>query len=235
MLQQVAVWSVEGRSLNSFGPLAAPEMWELVIFLLLVVIPVAINIREVPERVRDLRAGIWGLLFVPVTLVLLLLAAVGAWWLAQQFPLLQWGWLGENIIAAPISDLLPASESAGGAGGGGGAAGPTGNPSTGVGQALGPALTLAIFVPIMVLALLIFNYREEAFYRDSLREVVIWAVLHLVMGIPLFAVIPIFVVGLAYKAIYDWRGLQTVYVTHFATNMVLIGTIVLTILLGPPS
>jgi hypothetical protein len=209
-------------------------MWELAIFLVLVVIPVAINIREVPDRVRDLQAGIRGLLYVPVTLVLLLVAAMGAWWLAQQVPLLQWGWLGENIIAAPISDLLPASDGAGGAGGGG-AAGPTGNPSTGVGQELGAALTLSIFVPIMVLALLIFNYREEAFYRDSLRDVVIWAVLHLVMGIPLFAVLPIFVVGLAYKAIYDRKGLQTVYVTHLATNLTLIGLIVLAILLGPPA
>jgi membrane protease YdiL (CAAX protease family) len=203
---------------------------ELAIFLVLVVIPVAINIGEVPDRLRDLRAGIGGVLYVPAVVVVLFAVAIGAWLLAQRITILQWGWLGQNIIAAPISDLLPAAEQGSGAG-----PTPGGTGTGGVGRELGPALTLAIFVPIMLLALLLFNFYEEAFYRDSLKEVTLWAVLHLVMGIPLFAVIPIFAVGLIYKTIRDRRGLQTAYVTHFATNCTLILLMVGSILLGPPA
>lgn len=207
-------------------------MWELVAFLLLVAIPVVLNLREIPDRLRDVRAGWRGLLYVPFTVVLLFVAAFGAWVLAQQVPILQWGWLGENIIAAPLADAAreTGSVQTPGATGGGGSAGGsgTGDSST----LLGPWVTIAVFVPIMVLALLIFNYREEAYYRDSLRDVAIWAVLHLIMGIPIFAVIPIFTVGLAYKAIHDWKGLQTVYVAHLGTNLVLVGLILSIIVAG---
>jgi hypothetical protein len=235
---------------------------ELVVFLFLVALPVALNLREVPERVRDLRRGIRGLAYVPVTVVVLFVAATGAWLLAQQVPILQWGWLGENIIAAPLADLLPeGAQGAGGPGGGGGTAGGggtggggTGSGTTGrtgggsggdggffglfsgpsLGELLGPGLTLAIFVPIILLALLIFNFYEEAFYRDSLQDVVVWAALHLVMGIPIFAVIPIFTVGLVYKGIRDRNGLRTAYVAHLGTNLLLIGVVVAAILLLPP-
>lgn len=232
---------------------------ELVVFLFLVALPVALNLREVPERLRDLRRGIRGLAYVPLTVVVLFVAATGAWLLAQQVTILQWGWLGENIIAAPLADLLPeGAQAPGGPGGGGGTAGGgTGGGATGgggaggtggesgdggffglfggpsLGQLLGPGLTLAIFVPIILLALLIFNFYEEAFYRDSLKDVVVWAALHLIMGIPIFAVIPIFTVGLIYKGIRDRKGLRTAYVAHLGTNLLLIGVVVAAILLLP--
>lgn len=222
-------------------------IWELVFFLLLVVIPVALHIREVPNRIRDLRVGIRGLIYVPVIVVVLFIAAAGAWLLAREITILQWGWLGENIIVAPISDLVPAQSqqvadpgspvSGGGGGGGGGSASGAGGSggSTGIGQQLGTTLTLVIFVPIMILALVIFNFYEEAFYRDSLKDVVIWALLHLIMGIPIFAVIPIFTMGLLYKAIRDRKGLRTAYVAHLGTNMTLIVSMVAVILFGPPA
>jgi len=237
-------------------------LWELIVFLFLVAVPVALNLREIPERLRDLRRGIRGFAYVPVTVTVLLVTAVGAWALAQQVTILQWGWLGENVIAAPLADLLPeASQSAdpggavggGGTGGGNASGGTTGGGSGGtggsgggdgfldgllgggpsIGEVLGPTLTLVIFVPIILLALVLFNFYEEAFYRDSLRDVAIWAALHLVMGIPIFAVIPIFVVGLVYKEIRDRKGLRTAYVAHLGTNLLLIGFVVLAIILLP--
>lgn len=198
-------------------------MWVLLAFLILVVIPVALRLRELPRRLRDVRAGLGGLVYVPGVLVVLTVSALGAVLLSEYVPLLQWGWLGTNIVAAPLADLAPQ---------------PADSPTQSVGggsvtTTLGPTLTLAVFVPVILLAFVVFNYYEEAFYRDSLRDVAIWAVLHLVMGIPLFAVIPIFVVGLVYKAIHDRRGVRTAYVAHLGTNCTLMLFLVVTILFGP--
>ena len=205
-------------------------MWELLVFVLLVVVPVLLSLREVPARLRDLRAGLRGLAYVPALLAVLFAAAAGAWLLAQRIPLLQWGWLGSNVIAAPLTDLAPQPEGApvrapGGGDGGG---------SDGIlADLLGPVGTLAVFVPFILLAFVVFNYYEEAYYRDSLRDVAVWAVLHLLMGIPVFAVLPIFAAGLCFKAIRDRRGLRTAYAAHLGMNVALLSVLVATILLGP--
>lgn len=204
-------------------------MWELLVFVLLVVVPVLVSLREVPARLRDLRAGLRGFVYVPVVLTVLLLAAGGAWVLAQWVPLLQWGWLGSNVIAAPLTDLVPRPEGAPVRSPGGGDGGGSGF-LTGL---LGPLGTLAVFVPFILLAFVVFNYYEEAFYRDSLRDVAVWAVLHLVMGIPIFAVVPIFAAGLCFKAIHDRRGLRAAYAAHLGMNVTLLSLLVATILLGP--
>lgn len=206
-------------------------MWELLVFVVLVIVPVLLSLREVPARLRDLRAGIRGLVYVPVLLTVLFLAAGGAWLLAQWVPLLQWGWLGSNVIAAPLTDLAPQPEGAPVQTPGGGGSG-DGGPGF-LTRLLGPLGTLAVFVPFILLAFVVFNYYEEAFYRDSLRDVAVWAVLHLLMGIPIFAVIPIFAAGLCFKAIHDRRGLRAAYAAHFGMNVTLLSLLVTTILLGP--
>ncbi|MFB6142794.1 MAG: hypothetical protein ABEJ30_05565 [Halorientalis sp.] len=196
-------------------------MWWLLAFLLLVALPVVVTARETPQRLRDVRAGLRGVVYVPVLLVVLLVVAALAWELARLVPLLRWGWLGANVVVAPLAGLLPAAE--GGAGGG----------TVGATPLLGPAVTLAVFVPFVLLAFVLFNWYEEAYYRGSLRDVAVWAALHLVMGIPLFAVLPIFATGLVYKLIRDRRGLRTAYVAHLGTNTTLLALLVVGILLGP--
>ena len=197
-------------------------MWELLVFVALVVVPVLASIKQVPARLRDLRAGIRGIVYVPVVLTVLFTVAAAALVLAEYVPPLQWGWLGTNIVVAPLADLAPAPEGAPrGAGGGSGS------------TFLGPTLTLTLFVPFILLAFLVFNWYEEAYYRGSLRDVGIWAVLHLVMGIPIFAVLPIFAAGLVYKKIYDRRGLRAAYTAHLGTNVALLSVLVLTIVLAP--
>ena len=197
-------------------------MWELLVFVALVVVPVLASIKQVPARLRDLRAGIRGVVYVPVVLTVLFTVAAAALVLAEYVPPLQWGWLGTNVVVAPLADLAPAPE---------GAPGGTGAGSDGT--FLGPTLTLALFLPFILLAFLVFNWYEEAYYRGSLRDVGIWAVLHLVMGIPIFAVIPIFAAGLVYKWIYDRRGLRAAYTAHLGTNVALLSVLVLTIVLAP--
>jgi hypothetical protein len=153
-------------------------------------------------------------------------------YLAELFPLLTWGWLGENIVFSPFVDLISAS-SGGQHTASSGALRSSKGTSPGIGNILGPALVVALFVPLIVVVLLTFNYFEEATYRESHKHVVVWAVSHLIMGIPIFALLPIFSVGVVYKQIYDRYGLQVAYVAHVGTNLVLLtiivtGTLILT-------
>lgn len=203
-----------------------PDLWATattlgtyLLFVLLVVVPVYLNRAYLPGRITALARGWrrltargrWRVAYVPLSLVVLFAAAAGALALAELVPLLQWGWLGANIVAAPLT--------------------PPADTASTPGIDWEALLPLAL-VPVVLAAMLLFNYEEERQYRDSYRSVGVWAVLHLVMGIPLFAVIPIFTVGLLYKRIYDRHGLDAAYAVHFATNSVLItvlvvGTVVL--------
>ncbi|WP_254537554.1 hypothetical protein [Halomarina litorea] len=203
-----------------------PDLWSTLttlgtylLFVLLVVVPVYLNRAYLPGRLAALARGWrrltargwWRAGYVPLSLVVLFAAAAGALVLAELVPLLRWGWLGANIIAAPLAPPADAGRTPG--------------------VDWSALLPLAL-VPVIVAAMLLFNYEEERQYRDSYRSVGVWAVLHLVMGIPLFAVIPIFTVGLVYKRIYDRHGLDAAYAVHFATNSVLVtvlvvGTVVL--------
>lgn len=200
-----------------------PRLWSIAttlgtyaVFVLLVVVPVYLNRRRLPKRLAALGRGWrqltvrrwWSIGYVPLSIVVLFSAAFGAFALARLVPILQWGWLGANILAAPLTP-------------------PEGTATT-PGTDWSALLPLAL-VPIIVAAMLLFNYEEERQYRDSYRSVGLWAALHLVMGIPLFAVIPIFTVGLVYKRIYDRYGLDAAYLVHFATNSVLISILVVSL------
>jgi hypothetical protein len=184
-----------------------------VLSIVLVVVPVYLHRKRLPNRLVALRRGWrqltaqhwWAVGYVPLSLLVLFTAAAGAYVLARLLPLLQWGWLGANIIAALLTP-------------------PEGTASTpGIDWA---ALFPLGLIPIIIAAMLLFNYEEERSYRGSYRAVGIWAVLHLLMGIPLFAVLPIFAVGLVYKRIHDRHGLDAAYLVHFTTNTVLIGILV---------
>lgn len=183
--------------------------WVWLLFALLVVLPLGLHLPTLPDRIRDIRTGIRGVVYVPICVVVLFTSAFAATMAAEYIPLLQWGWLGENIIVSPIT---PDSTGEGGGSG-------------------GSVLELAVFVPVIVVAMVLFNYYEERLYRDSYRAVVIWAILHLIMGIPLFAVIPIFAVGVIYKVLYDYRSLEVAYVAHLFTNFVLLTLLVISSLL----
>lgn len=182
------------------------------IFALLVVVPTIQHASVIPERLGNLRNGIKGIAATPLIIIVLFASFAGAITLANHFPILHWGWLGENIIVAPITPDNPSQTAASNS-----------SPSL-------SSLLSFLLLPIMLLAMLIFNYIEEQFYRDSYKQVAIWAALHLIMGIPLFAVLPIFVVGLIYKQIYDRYGLDTAYAAHFATNAVILSLLILSIL-----
>lgn len=181
-------------------------LWNVVIvgaFILLVVVPVALRIDELPDRVRSVRRGIRGVLYTPIALGVLVSTALAAYAVSRHLRFLQWGWLGTNIVAAPMIAV----------------AGKSGN---------GSFIILVGITALLLPVFLLFNYVEEREYRDSWRDVGIWAASHLIMGIPLFAVFPIFATGVVYKVVHDRQGLEPAYVAHITTNCSLLVLVLLT-------
>lgn len=191
-------------------------------FAILVVLPTLIGYKHIPDRIQSLRNGIYGILAAPFVLILLFVTMAAALQLAEIIPLLKWGWLGENIVVAPLTPDAATDPSAGTGTGNSG--------STGEGSGLSTLLPF-VLLPIIIVAMLIFNYDEEDLYRDSYKHVALWAALHLLMGIPIYAIIPIFCAGLVYKQIHDKYGLDTAYATHFATNALILSILLIAITL----
>lgn len=189
-----------------FGGIDLRTVLVAVAFIVLVIVPVLLELDELRERFHDLREGWKGIFYVPLLWVLLFTGAGIGYLLAQHITILQWGWLGHNIIAEP---LVSGAESA-----------ENGSASDGSGNSFN--LFALVFVPVMLIAFLLFNYREEEYYRDSWGKVVVWAVIHLIMGIPIWAVIPIFSIGIGFKLLYDYKGIEVAFAAHFFSNSALI-------------
>jgi len=157
------------------------------------------------QRIKDIIKGKKALLLLPISLLILLGVNAIAISLTEIYPILNWGWLGYNIVFGPSNP------------------GSTVQPTeTTTISLLGNTLYLAFTLLIVACASLIFNYYEEEIFRKKWWLVPAWALLHLVMGIPIYAVIPIFSVGILYKIIYDKYSLQHAYTLHLSTNMSLL-------------
>ena len=179
----------------------------IVIFIwALLILTLVFELRYTMDRLRSLKAGLRALIYFPVVWIVLIISLVSAVYVSEVFPILKWGWLGYNIVTAPVSEVVSDKIT---------------DPSMTIGFE-NTILFIGIFI-IIIYACLLCNYYEEAMYRDSLLSVVIWALLHLIMGISLFMVIPLFFIGIIYKYIYDKYSVDHSYCLHFFTNMSLIG------------
>ena len=78
------------------------------------------------------------------------------------------------------------------------------------------------FVPILIYMLLHLNYYEELYFRKNKKLVVLWAFLHLTMGVQLHVTLALLPVGFIYKYIYDKHGVETAYSAHFGTNIFIV-------------
>lgn len=78
------------------------------------------------------------------------------------------------------------------------------------------------FVPILIYMLIHLNYYEELYFRKNNKLVLLWAVLHVAMGVQLHVVIALLPVGFIYKYIYDRHGIGNAYAAHFATNVFIV-------------
>lgn len=192
----------------------------VLMFIVLVAPPLYARIHTLPDRIHDYRRGAWpGVLFAPLAWLVVVPTAVAAWLAAQHIPALQWALLGYNVVVAPLRLLAGApststSTAAGSAGAGAGA-----------GAALGWATIAAVGAAVVFLAvvMLIFVWDEEGeMSRGSYPRVGVWAAWHLIMGIPVYAVAPIFAVGVLFKHVGERWGRRVAYAAHVTYNVTLI-------------
>jgi hypothetical protein len=83
------------------------------------------------------------------------------------------------------------------------------------------------FVPILVYMLLHINYYEELYFRKNKKLVLLWAFLHLAMGVQVHIAFALLPVGFIYKYIYDKHGVNNAYSAHFTTNMFIVFTMLI--------
>jgi len=92
-----------------------------------------------------------------------------------------------------------------------------------------------IFLIVMVgIAIPIFNFYEEYYFRKRWVYVPIWALLHLFLGFSGFtvgALLVIFVSGIVFKVIWDKYGFQKAYACHVLTNWTSIAVAILIVIL----
>ena len=164
-----------------------------ILFLLIYIAlmaPSLLFVKQTYRRILDLKAGIKGLAFLPITVVSLLIFVFFILGFLNQFPLFNISWLGYNIAVGPYADqgftgVLP-------------------------------------FLPFLVYTFIHVNYFEEYYFRTNLKRVVIWAFLHMVMGVSVSVVLMLLPLGFFYKYIYDKYGVDYSYALHFSTNITIL-------------
>jgi len=83
------------------------------------------------------------------------------------------------------------------------------------------------FIPILIYMFIHINYVEELYFRRSKKMVIIWALVHIAMGVKVHMAIMLIPVGFLFKYIYDKKGLTHSYAMHFATNILIVITLFL--------
>lgn len=86
------------------------------------------------------------------------------------------------------------------------------------------------FVPLLVYMFIHINYVEELYFRKSKKMVVVWALVHIAMGIKIHMAIVLLPIGFLFKYIYDKKGIQHSYAMHFATNVLIVITLLFSFL-----
>jgi hypothetical protein len=66
------------------------------------------------------------------------------------------------------------------------------------------------------------NYFEELYFRKDVKRVIIWALLHIAMGVAIYVALALLPLGFFYKFIRNKYDVNHAYTLHFATNLVLI-------------
>lgn len=93
--------------------------------------------------------------------------------------------------------------------------------------ALGPSAGQGLwgvlpFVPMLVYMLIHVNYFEEMYFRKTALLTVVWAFLHIAMGVAVHVALALLPLGFFYRHLYKKRGLDHAYALHFATNIIIV-------------
>jgi hypothetical protein len=78
------------------------------------------------------------------------------------------------------------------------------------------------FLPLFFYTLLYVKYFEELYSRKDVKRVVIWALLHIAMGVAIYVALALMPLGLFYKHIRNKYNVNHAYTLHFATNIFLL-------------
>ncbi len=78
------------------------------------------------------------------------------------------------------------------------------------------------FVPMLIYMLIHVNYFEEMYFRKKWWMTIIWAFLHVAMGVAVHVALALLPLGFLYKYIYKTKGLDHAYALHFATNIIVV-------------
>jgi hypothetical protein len=78
------------------------------------------------------------------------------------------------------------------------------------------------FIPLLVYMLVHVNYFEEMYFRKNVTMVVVWAFLHVAMGVAVHVALALLPLGFLYYHIYKKHGINQAYALHFVTNTVLV-------------
>ncbi len=83
------------------------------------------------------------------------------------------------------------------------------------------------FVPLLLYMFIHINYVEELYFRKSKKMVIVWAFVHIAMGVKVHMAIILLPIGFLFKYIYDKKGINHSYAMHFATNILVVLTLFL--------
>ena len=78
------------------------------------------------------------------------------------------------------------------------------------------------FIPLLIYMFIHINYVEEFYFRKSKKTVIVWALIHIAMGIKIHMVIILIPIGFLFKYVYDKKGINHSYAMHFATNILVV-------------
>lgn len=198
----------------------ALRYWWVPVFLLLIVRPTIRELDKFPARLDAYRDGLYpGIIYTAAAIATLVVSLPVTYWLAERVNFLNWSLLGYNFVLAP---LFHASNSGGAPTDGGASAGGSAAMLGGVDGPLAIATVLGIVIGLGIIIFLNVWYEEHSMLRRNYKRVAIWAVMHLVMGIPLFAVLILFPIGVVFKFVFDRHGRETAYAAHVTYNLILI-------------
>ena len=87
------------------------------------------------------------------------------------------------------------------------------------------------FVPMLLYMFIHINYYEELYFRKTKKMVLIWALIHIAMGIKIHFALVLIPIGFIFKYIYDKKGVQNSFAMHFTTNILVVCALFLSFIL----
>ena len=87
------------------------------------------------------------------------------------------------------------------------------------------------FIPLLLYMFVHINYVEELYFRKTKKMVVVWALMHILMGVKVHMALVLLPIGFLFKYIYDKKGLNHSYAMHFATNILVVIALFLSFIL----